>query len=135
MGFFEAGGLGPHEGAYGTPHPERLCLVANGLAYLVDVQEPESFERPCDNIVEVVGAPDYNCLVLASWSDLCAIGESGRVVRSPRLCADDLHIEEITSEGIVCIGDFIGSRERVVVDPTTGQVLDGPAFRWNVKRP
>ncbi len=133
VGFFEAGGFGPDEGAYGTPSPHRLCLVANGLAYVVDVRQPSRYGRVYDNVVEVLGSPEHKVLVLSSWSELCVIDADGRAVRSPRLCADDLRLEDITSAGIVCTGDFIRAREKVVVDPVTAEITEGPKFRWNLK--
>jgi hypothetical protein len=41
VGFFSAGGLGGTTGVYACPSPDHLCVVADGLAYLVDVRRPD----------------------------------------------------------------------------------------------
>src|SRR5205823_13915251 len=42
VAMFAAGGLGSFRGAFSTPMPQLLAVVVNGLAYLVNVEHPES---------------------------------------------------------------------------------------------
>ena len=78
IGQFAAGGLGGISGVCATPSPRRLCVLADGLAYLVDV---DAAQRGADVVhdqvgqIEVVLEPEL--LLLVRFIDIVAIGADG----------------------------------------------------------
>ena len=126
VGQFAAGGLGGISGVFATPSPRLLCVVADGLAYLVGV---DNAHRGADVVhdqvgqVEVVVEPAL--LLLVRFIDIVAIGGDGVAWRSKRLAVDDLRVVS-TSGGIIqCSLDNLGGSPTIALDAATGEQRDG----------
>ncbi|RHA37746.1 hypothetical protein [Cellulomonas rhizosphaerae] len=136
IGMFAAGGLGVESGVFATPAPERLCVVVDGLAYLVNVDSPADGAVIAHNQVhQVVASAETSLLLLVRFIDIVALGADGVAWQSPRLAVDDLRVVEVSAAGIHCTGDLLaGDPDSFVVDPESGLVISGPRLEgppWN----
>lgn len=136
IGMFPSGGLGGLSGIFATPAPERICVVVDGLAYLVRVTAPgEGAVVAHDTVEQVSSVANPALLLLVRGIDLVALGIDGISWRSARLAVDDLRVIGTEPEGIRCVGDFLsGDLDVIVVDPATGRVVSGPRLvgpPWN----
>jgi hypothetical protein len=123
---FAAGGLGGVTGAFGCPANQMLCIVVDGLAYLVNVEAPTSGAlRAHDQVYQVVPAPSPSLLLLVRLIDMVAIDAGGIAWKSHRLCVDGLRIEAVTPRAIICTGDNLGGSPTIEVDPHTGVRIGG----------
>lgn len=132
VGMFAEGPWGL-DGVFATPDPGRLCCVARGSGYVVNVADPAAgaeFAHAATTTVTPVPAADR--LLLSGFSDIAALGQGGVVWRSGRLVLDDLEIVETSRDRIVCTGSIIPDVEeaRVVLDAGTGQILEGEPPEW-----
>ena len=124
-----AGGLGLLRGAFTTPEPHLLAVVVDGLAYLLDARSPGlPAQIVHDQIHEVVRLADPPLLLFVRFIDMVAVGPTGIVWRTPRLCVDDLEVREVRSDGIVCTCDNLGGTSTITIDPATGAQVDGTRF-------
>lgn len=136
VGMFPSGGLGGLSGIFATPSPERICVVVDGLAYLVRVTAPgRGAVLAHDTVEQVVSVADSALLLLVRGIDMVALGIDGVSWRSARLAVDDLRVIGTEPEGIRCVGDLLsGDLDVIVVDPATGHVVSGPRLvgpPWN----
>jgi hypothetical protein len=123
VGMFAAGGLGVIRGLYASPSPHRCCVVNDGLAFLVDVNAPEQPAMvAADAVVQAVPAPSADVLLLASDTDLVAVGAAGVAWTAPRLVVDNLRVLRASSDAIVCSGDVGGRMATITLTPSTGTV-------------
>lgn len=126
IAMFVAGGLGTTRGAFATPAPHLLLVVADGLAYLVDATVPDAPAQIVhDQVHQVVTCVDPPLLLLVRSIDMVAVGPSGVAWTTPRLCVDDLEVLHADRRGIVCSCDNLGGTPTLTLDPTTGAQLDG----------
>lgn len=129
VGFFEAG-IGSLDGAFATPDPYALCVVARGRAYVLNIEDPSTCSVPgLDPVRQVAPAPEAEVLVLADFIRLAAVNRSGMRWESQRLCLDGLRIVEVTGNEIRCEGDYIEGPETFVVDAKTGERVSGREFK------
>lgn len=129
VGMFEAGGSGGVDGVFACPAPSAALAVCDGHAYLVDVQHPDrTITIPLDPVTQVCSAGS-DLIVMASFSDLTAIGAHGQPWTSERLCLDSLRIIHASASSIECIGDFLDGVEAFTVAASTGELLKGRRFR------
>lgn len=129
VGIFEAGGTGGVDGAFACPAPSAALAVCDGHAYLVDVQHPDrTITIPLDPVTQVCSAGS-DLIVMASFSDLTAIGGNGQAWTSERLCLDSLRIVHASAGSIECTGDFLDGVEAFTVAASTGELLEGRRFR------
>lgn len=132
LGVFANGGLGQVDETFACPGPGQLCVVAEGMAYLVNVDTPIDGAVIAQAQVQHVAADaEHQLLLLASDIDLVAVGVNGLAWRSPRLALDGLSTAGADSEGIHChawLGDHDGTTEPITIDPHTGQVAAGPVL-------
>lgn len=125
VGMFPAGGLEQLSGVFATPSLRALCVVVDGLAYVVKTDEPHEGARIVLNFVrQVVAAPKWNLLLLADYTDLVALGPRGVVWRAASLTIDNLWVTGTEGAGIECKGLTLGKRDleptTLIVDPHTG---------------
>lgn len=126
VGYFEAGMGGPTR-VVASPDPHTLCALCSGAAYLIPVEEPSEMRvLPSLPAREIAAVPEIPLIVLADWTHMVAVGQTGQEWRSQRLCLDGLHILEARTDAIRCEGDFVGSVEEFAVDPRTGRQFGGP---------
>ncbi len=129
IGSFPAGGLGGISGVFACPSPSDLCVVADGLAYLLDVRKPEQGATIArDQLTQVTPLKDPPLLVLTRCIDLVAIGPNGIQWRTSRLAVDELCVRSASSAAIVCTGYNLGGEAEILVDPATGAPSGGSAL-------
>ena len=123
---FAAGGLGGVSDVYATPAPDRLCVVADGLAYLVDVDAADGAAQVVhDQVWQIEAVTEPSLLLLVRFIDIVAIGAEGVAWRTPRLAVDDLRVVN-TSGGIIeCSLDNLGGSSTISIDAATGRQVDG----------
>jgi hypothetical protein len=113
-------------GLWSCPHPDELCAVAGGYAYVVDTRNPEQFTqialRP---VLEVRPLPAQKLLLFAGSYSLLAWGSGGLAWQTLRLSAEGLRITEIQEETLRGFGwDLMSDREvPFAVDLATGHLL------------
>lgn len=123
---FAAGGLGTMRGAYATPAPDLLLVVADGLGYLIDVTALDApAQIVLDQVHQVVACTDPPLLLLVRYIDVVALGSSGVAWATPRLCVDGLEVLHAGRSGVVCSCDNLGGTPTLTLDPLTGAQLDG----------
>lgn len=126
---FAAGSGGTtFNGIFGSPSPDHAVIVVDGQATLINAASPLAEPLSVGSMVtDVVGLPAVDAVLVVRFFDLIRVGKHGIAWRSRRLCLDDLRIDEVTSDRVVCSGEFI-PRDTIVVDLDTGQRLSGPDF-------
>ncbi|MGO1050049.1 hypothetical protein [Crossiella sp. CA198] len=122
VGLFPAGLPGRADGVFAGPGAGQLCVVVNGHALVVRVDEPAAGAvivcEPVNQVVPVVGAA---LLLLVTYTDLVAIGSDGVAWESARLALDGLRVVAASGAGIRCTADswqMDGSAESFVVAAT-----------------
>ncbi len=81
-------------GVWTCPHPNHLCAVAGGYAYLIDTLHPERFEqvpyRPVFSVHTVYTDPGL--LLFAGNRAILAYGRQGRLWESPALSSEGIEV-------------------------------------------
>jgi len=123
VGTFAAGGLGVVRGVYGTPSPRRVCVIVDGLAFLVGVGTPEQ-PAPIagDGVISVTRVAEPPLLLLGSDNGLTAVGVDGVQWVVPRLVVDDLRVLRTSAEAIVCAGNVGDRMATITLTPQSGAV-------------
>ncbi len=111
-----------------SPDPSRICVVAKGSAYVVRVDEPETWEQiPANPVMDVRLLQEERLLVFSDFTRLAAYGSNGLAWRSPRVCWDGLKIGKVSRETIEGTGydptNAITRESHFVVDLKTGRSL------------
>jgi hypothetical protein len=122
VGLFPAGGLGGVDGVFACPAPAQLCVVVDGLAFLLDVDSPATAVVAHDQVGQVVPVLGVPLLLLVRFIDIVAIGPDGVAWRSPCLALDGLRVLQARADGIRCVADTSEGVD-IVVDPATGEPL------------
>jgi hypothetical protein len=108
------------------PNQDRACIISRGAAYVVNADEPETWEQlPLVPVLDARLIPEHQLLVLADFTRLAAYGRSGLAWQSPRVCWDELKILNVTHDTIEGIGydpTNLGP-SRFAVDVKTGRSL------------
>lgn len=83
-------------GVWAAPHPDWLCAVAGGYAYLINTRSPEQWEqieyRP---VTAILPAQEQGLLLFAGFHSVLAWGRSGKIWQTRRLSWDGLQITRI----------------------------------------
>jgi hypothetical protein len=83
-------------GVWSCPHPDWLCAVAGGYAYMIDTHAPENWEqveyRP---VVEVRPLVEQGLLLFAGFHSLLAYGREGKRWKTQRLTSEGLRLGEV----------------------------------------
>ncbi len=93
-------------GVWPMPHPDWLCAISGGYAYLVDVTQPEHFiflrYRPVLAILDFVpeSAPESGLLLFVGHHTILAWGRDGEAWESDRLSWEGVTVERI-EDGIL----------------------------------
>ena len=126
VGMFASGGLGGVRATTACPSPTELCLIADGLAYVVDVNRSDRGALvACDQVTQVVAMSDPPLLLFARFSNVVALGSQGVAWKSDRLFVDDIAISHASASAIVCIGENFGGSPSISLDPATGAQIAG----------
>jgi hypothetical protein len=126
IGSFASGGLGGVSALSATPSRRHLVAVADGLAYVVDTENPGDGAIIVSDMVRQVVPVETDLLLVVATLDMVALGPEGPVWQTERLVVDDLRVEAASREGIVATGDMLDvDRPEIVLDPRTGQQTQG----------
>gem|GEM_PF-739175 len=111
-----------------SPDPDRVCVVANGSAYIVKVDAPEVWEQvPIIPVLDVRLLLEKKLLVFGDFIRLAAYGTNGFAWRSSRVCWDGLRITNVTSELIEGVGydptNAATHESRFAIELRTGRSL------------
>lgn len=115
-------------GLWSCPHPDWLCAVAGGYAYLIDATNPDAWEqveyRP---VVEVRPLLEQQLLLFSSFHTLVAYGPEGRRWKTGRLTSEGLRLGEVRDGRLQGWGwDMRTDRElEFSIDLETGQHQGG----------
>ncbi len=113
-------------GVWTCPHPDQLCAVAGGYAYLIDAVNPKAFEQVNYRPVLLVRAvPSHDLLLFGGHHALVAYGRDGRAWESPRLSWEGFEIGDISGNTLSGKGwDMMADSEvEFAVDLRTGYLI------------
>lgn len=92
-------------GAWACPHPDWICAVAGGYAYLIDTSDPTRWEqvvyRP---VTEVTPVPEHALLLFSSFHSLLAWGREGEAWQTGRLSWDGIRVTSIQESTLLGFG-------------------------------
>jgi hypothetical protein len=92
-------------GVWSCPHPDWLCAVSGGYAYMIDTTAPERFEqivyRP---VLEVRALPDQGLLLFVGHHSLLAWGAGGKVWQTERLSSEGVTITGVEGDVLLGVG-------------------------------
>jgi hypothetical protein len=94
IGNFTLGDLGTL-GAFGTPHPDRICVVARGETYIVSASKPESWELVATTTSDVRSGGGL--LLLTQWTNIIAHDGMSIVWRTADISWDGMDVGKVTS--------------------------------------
>jgi hypothetical protein len=111
-----------------SPDPDRVCVISNGAAYVVNADQPDVWEKiPIIPVLDVRLIPEHGLLVFSDFTRLAAYDHTGLAWQSPRVCWDGLKIVNVTHETIEGTGsdptNSTTHESRFVVDVKTGSSL------------
>jgi hypothetical protein len=113
-------------GVWTCPHPDWLCAVAGGYAYLINTSAPENFEqiayRP---VLEVRALVDLQLLLFKSHHSLLAWGRNGLAWRTLQLSWEGVEIKSIDGNFLHGTGwDLMTDKDiNFAIDLRTGDKL------------
>ncbi len=130
IGTFAFGRFGPKTitGVFATPNPTKLCVVAEGEAYIVDVANPKEHENlSIVPVIAVRSSAKHRLLIFANHTELFAIGANGIAWRTERLSWDGLKLTTMTDETLCGVFWDIRteSEQSFSVDLATGTHIGG----------
>jgi hypothetical protein len=97
-------------GIWSCPHPDWLCAVSGGYAYLIDTTHPERFEqveyRPVLEVrpVQIHTIQEHDLLLFVGHHSLLAWGTSGKAWQTQRLSAEGVTITGIEGDRLLGTG-------------------------------
>jgi hypothetical protein len=122
----------PVTGAFSTPNETRLCVIAGGDAYLVDVERPGAFEA-VDAAGPVTGVRPLlheEMLLLHSPWHITAIDRDGVRWHTARLSIEGVRIDEIQGISLAGVADPDDDEPKnFVIDLRTGLHEGGAPFQ------
>jgi len=113
-------------GIWSMPHPDSICAVAGGYAYIFDTSAPERFTMlPFRPVLQVLPAPGVNLLLFIGNRAILAWGAHGEAWQSPKLSDEGLSLREIRNGQLQGMGwNMITDRETpFLLDLRTGQLM------------
>ena len=113
-------------GLWSCPHPDEICALAGGYAYIVNTLDPERCThielRP---VLEVRPVAEQRLLLFCGNTAVLAWGAQGLAWKTPRLSSEGLRLDEIRNGVLRGFGwDLMTDREvPFAVDLETGLLL------------
>lgn len=104
IGTFAFGGSGERgvTRALSLPEPDKLCVVSRGAGYVVSASTPEAWERVAATpIVDVRAIVSAGIVVLATHTEILALGDRGVKWKTKRLAWDGLRILSIGERTLI----------------------------------
>lgn len=84
-------------GAFTTPHQNKFCIVANGIGYFVDADNPTDWEEVKSiPVIDVRASKSTNVIVFADYTKLVAYDSSGIKWKTKQLAWEGLNIKEFS---------------------------------------
>ncbi len=123
-----------------TPDPEKILIVGQNAAYYVSVRNPSDNLKIDLYSTQVTPIKEQGVLLINDYFSMMAFDSSGIRWRTQPLVDDDLTVERIDGNMIVCSGysfDDINAKVRLTLDIKTGVVLENvisPTKRKTVKQ-
>lgn len=117
--------------AHPTPHASRVCVLAGGDAYLIDVHRPEEFDvlDTGGPVVAVYPILPESLLLLASPWVVTAVDGNGRAWQTDRLAINGLRLDELDDGRVAGVADPKDDDPReFVIDLRTGHHEGGVPF-------
>ena len=115
-------------GIWSCPHPDWLCAIAGGYAYLINTAAPDDFEQvEYKPVVEVLPVLDAGLLIFSSFHTLLAYGVNGSRWKTQKLTSEGLRLGEVIDGKLHGWGwDMWTDRELpFTVDLATGEHVGG----------
>lgn len=115
-------------GVWSCPHPDWLCAVSGGYAYLIDTTTPERFEqaeyRP---VLEVRALSEQGLLLFVGHHSMLAWGAGGKAWQTVRLSSEGVTITGIDGDILRGVGWDLRSDADVPfeIDLRTGERQTG----------
>ncbi len=115
-------------GVWSCPHPDWLCAISGGYAYMINTRSPREWQQvEYKPVVEVRPIPEAGLLVFASFHTLLAYGPEGIRWKTQRLTSEGLRLGDVVSGSLSGWGwDMLTDREfPFAVDLVTGETTTG----------
>jgi hypothetical protein len=92
-------------GVWSCPHPDWLCAVSGGYAYVIDTTDPAQWNqiayRP---VLEVRPLPEQQLLLFVGHHSMLAWGHDGQTWQTERLSWEGIQITGITGDTLYGLG-------------------------------
>lgn len=101
IGTFAAGSFGPKTvtEVCNTPNKNKLCVVAEGQGYIVDVERPDCCESvPIFPVLALRSSAKHGLLIFANHTELLAVGDQGLAWRTARLSWDSMKLTSMSED-------------------------------------
>lgn len=130
IGTFAFGILSPKgiTGLFTYPDQESLCVVSLGKGYIVNTEEPKTFQLiKMEPVLLVIPILSRNIIVFGDYNYLVAYNNSGQVWQTQRLSWDGIKIGKVTEENITGQVWDLASESYIsfIVDLKTGHHVGG----------
>jgi hypothetical protein len=81
--------------------PSRLCVVAGGTGYIVQVDNPNVYEElPIVPIIDVYNVSEQGVILFTTYSEISAFSKTGLIWKTKNLAKDGMKIRDIR-DGII----------------------------------
>jgi hypothetical protein len=113
-------------GVWSCPHPDWLCAVSGGYAYMIDTTAPERFEqieyRP---VLQVRALQEQQLLLFLGHHSLLAWDADGKAWQTPRLSSEGVTITGIEGHVLHGVGwDLLTDQDvPFAIDLRTGELI------------
>jgi hypothetical protein len=113
-------------GLWSCPHPDWLCAVSGGYAYLIDTTAPERFHqvdyRP---VLQLLALEPQQLLLFVGHHSLLAWGREGQAWQTPRLSWEGITITRIDANKLHGTGWDLLSDQDVpfTIDLRSGEII------------
>lgn len=100
-------------GLWSMPHPDWLCAVSGGYAYLIDTANPQQWKQvPYRPVLEVRALAEQRLLLFVGHHSILAWGHDGEAWQTERLSSEGVQITEIAGNALHGVGwDLISDRD------------------------
>lgn len=125
------GGYGYETTAFAGPGETHFTLINGGTGYSVPYADPAKAVRlPADPVRFMKLMFEGQLLVLADWTDVCAMDGKGRLWRSVELGYDDVEITHIDEDEIVgtALDVHTDTQVKFTLDTKSGRIKSGGVF-------
>jgi hypothetical protein len=85
-------------GLWSTPHPDEICAVSGGYAYIIDTTAPERFTMlPYRPVLQIRPLPAEGLLLFVGHRSILAWARSGQAWKSQKLSDEGVSISSIAN--------------------------------------